>query len=51
MARRSYRPERIIRKLLEVAMLLSQGTTTHEVIRKVEASEQIYYPWGGNTVG
>jgi hypothetical protein len=46
MAKRNYTPERIIRKLREVAVLLNQGTTTHEVTRETEASQQIYYPWG-----
>ena len=45
MARRSYRPEQIIKKLREATVLLSQGSTISEVARKIEVTEQTYYCW------
>jgi len=45
MARRSYTPERIIKKLREVGILLSQGSTVGEATRKIRATEQTYYRW------
>ncbi len=45
MARRSYRPEQIIKKLREAAVLLSQGSTISEAARKIEVTEQTYYRW------
>jgi len=45
MARRSYTPERIIKKLREVGILLSQGSTVGEAARKIGATEQTYYRW------
>jgi len=45
MARRSYTPERIIRKLREAEVLLSQGATVGEAARKIEVTEQTYYRW------
>ncbi len=35
MARRSYKPEQIIKKLREAEVLLSQGSTTGEAARKM----------------
>ncbi len=46
MARRSYAPERIINKLREVEILLSQESTVGEAARKIGATEQTYYRWG-----
>ena len=43
---RSYTPERIINKLREVQVLLSQGSTIGEAGRKIEVTEQTYYRWG-----
>ena len=43
MARRSYTPERIINKLREVEVLLSQGSTIGETARKIEVTHQTYY--------
>ena len=40
MARRSYRPEKIINKLREVEALVSQGSTIGEATRKIEADEE-----------
>ena len=45
MARRSYRPERIINKLREAEVLLSQGSTIGEAARKIGVTEQTYYRW------
>ena len=45
MARRSYTPERVINKLREVEILLSQGTTIGEAARKIGVTEQTYYRW------
>jgi len=45
MARRSYTPERIIDKLREAEVLLSQGATVGEAARKIEVTEQTYYGW------
>ena len=45
MARRSYRPEQIIKKLREAEVLLSQGETVGEAARKIEVTEQTYYRW------
>jgi len=35
MARRSYRPEQIIKKLREAEVVLSQGSTAGEAARKI----------------
>ncbi len=40
MARRSYRPEQIINKLMKVELFLSQGTTVSEAAGKIGVSEQ-----------
>jgi len=45
MMRRSYRPEKIINKLGEVEVLLSQGSTIGEITGKIEVTEQTYYRW------
>ena len=45
MARRSYRPEQIIKNLRETEVLLSQGSTIDEAARKIEVTEQTYYRW------
>ena len=45
MARRSYRPEQIIKKLREAEILLSQGSTVGEAARKIGVTEQTYYRW------
>ncbi len=43
MVRRSYTPERIINKLREVEILLSQGSAVGEAARKTGFTEQTYY--------
>lgn len=45
MARRSYTPERIINKLREVEVLLSQGSKVGEAARKIGVTEQTHYRW------
>ncbi len=45
MGRRSYRPERIINKLREVEILLSQGSTVGEAARKIGVTDMTYYRW------
>ena len=45
MARKSYRPERIISKLREAEILLSQGSSVGQAARKIEVTEQTYYHW------
>ncbi len=45
MARRSYRPEQIIKKLREAEVLLSQGSTIDGAARKIGVTEQTYYRW------
>ena len=37
MARRSYRPEQIIKKLREAEVLLSQGSSVGEAARKIRS--------------
>ena len=46
MTKRSYASKRIINKLREVEILLSQGSTVGEAARKTETTEQICYPAG-----
>jgi len=45
MARRSYTPERIINKLREAEVLLSQGSTVGQTSRKIGVTKQTYYRW------
>jgi transposase-like protein len=45
MGRRTYTPERIINKLREVEVFISQGASTAEASRKVGITEQAYYRW------
>jgi len=45
MARRSYTSEKIINKLREAEVLLSQESMIDEATRKIEVSEQTYYRW------
>ena len=40
MAKRSYRPERIIKKLREAEIILSQSSTIGEAARKIGVTEQ-----------
>ena len=45
MAKRSYRPKQIIKKLREAEDLLRQGSTVGEAARKIGVTEQTYYRW------
>ncbi len=45
MARRSYTAERVIKKLREAEILLSQGSTVDEAARKIVVTKQTYYRW------
>jgi transposase-like protein len=45
MGRRSFAAERIINKLREAEVLLSQGSTVAEASRKIGVTEQTYYRW------
>lgn len=45
MARKRFTPERVIRKLREAEVLISQGMTTAEAARKIGIVEQTYYRW------
>ena len=45
MVRRNYTPERIINKLREAEILLSQGSTIGEAARKIGVTDMIYYRW------
>jgi putative transposase len=45
MSRKRYTPEQIIGLLREAEVLLSQGTKTPEVCRRLGVSEQSYYRW------
>jgi putative transposase len=45
MRKKRYSPEEIIHKLREAEILLSQGHTVKEVVRKLEIAEQTYYRW------
>jgi hypothetical protein len=41
----SFAPERIISKLREAEVLLSQGSTVAQASRKIGLTEQTYYRW------
>ena len=45
MVRKAYTPEKIISKLREAEVHLSQGTTIAETSRKLGITEQTYYRW------
>ena len=45
MTKRRYSPEEIISKLREAEVLLSQGKTVAEAVRKLGIAEQTYYRW------
>jgi len=45
MTRRSYRPEKIIKKLREVEALLNGHCTVGEAAGKIGVTEQTYYRW------
>ena len=43
--RRRYSPEKIITKLREAEVMLSQGQTIAQACKAIENSEQTYYRW------
>jgi len=45
MARRIFTPEKIINKLREAEVHISQGATIAEASRKIGVTEQTYYRW------
>jgi len=45
MVRKAFTPERIINKLREAEVLISQGSTATEASRKIGVTEQTYYRW------
>jgi len=45
MPRKQFTTEQIITKLREAEVLVSQGITVIEAVRKLEISEQTYYRW------
>ncbi len=45
MAKRSYTPEKIINKLREAEVLLSQGSTIGQAARKIGVTDMTYYRW------
>ena len=46
MLRRSYKPEEIVARSLQVDVLTSQGKTVVEAIRSIGVSEVTYYLYG-----
>jgi len=45
MKKKEFTPEQIITMLREAEVLLSQGATAADVVRKLSISEQTYYRW------
>ena len=45
MGRKIYSPEKIVRKLREAEVLISQGNTIAQVSRLLGITEQTYYRW------
>jgi len=45
MGRKIYSPEKIVRKLREAEVLISQGNTIAQVRRLLGITEQTYYRW------
>jgi len=45
MKKKEFTPEQIITMLREAEVLLSQGATAVEVVRKLGITEQTYYRW------
>ena len=45
MARKSYSPEQIIRKLRETEVYIGEGMTAREAGRQIGVTEQTYYRW------
>ena len=45
MAKKTYKPEEIIRKLREAEVRLSQSESVAEVVRSLQVSQVTYYRW------
>ena len=45
MARKTYTPELIIRKLRETEVYIGEGMTAREAARQIGVTEQTYYRW------
>jgi transposase-like protein len=45
MKKKGFTPEQIINMLREAEVLLPQGSTAVEVVRKLGVTEQTYYRW------
>lgn len=45
MAKKTYKPEEIIRKLREAEVRLSQGESVAKVVRSLQVSQVTYYRW------
>ena len=45
MGRKRYSPEKIVRKLREAEVLISQGNTVSQASRLLGIAEQTYYRW------
>ena len=45
MARKTYSPEQIIRKLRETEVYIGEGMTAREAARQIGVTEQTYYRW------
>ena len=45
MRKKEFTPEQIITMLREAEVLLSQGSTAAETVRKLGITEQTYYRW------
>ena len=45
MRKKEFTPEQIITMLREAEVLLAQGSTAVEVVRKFSITEQTYYRW------
>jgi transposase-like protein len=45
MARKGYTPEQVIGKLREVEVLVHQGKTIGEAVKKIGVSDHTYYVW------
>ena len=45
MARKYFTPEQIIRKLREAEILIAEGLSAAQAVRRIGVSEQTYYRW------
>ena len=51
MMKKGFTPEEIIAMLREAEVLLSQGATAVDAVRKLGVTEQTYYRWRESTGG